>query len=213
MQSNGLTFYSAGTKGEGPNLVLLHGYGANGKDLLGLARLLAPCYALFPQAPIEMHKFFPHAFTWFPFNLEEFLEKDPFTLDRPPGLAEAAQQVLGALEELGLDPSQTVIGGFSQGSMVALEAVLQSQRPFKGLALFSSALLDAPHTKRLALSRTIAFFQSHGDEDPILPLAPAQRLFEVLEEAGWQGRFFGFKGGHEINDGVLKAFQEFLQSL
>ncbi len=87
------------------------------------------------------------------------------------------------LGELGdaLAPSKLVIGGFSQGAMLATDVALRSDIPLAGLCLFSGTLIaeqewvvSAPNRRGLRVSL------SHGQSDAILPFTAAERLRDFL---------------------------------
>ncbi|MFW5689640.1 MAG: alpha/beta hydrolase, partial [Spirochaetota bacterium] len=96
-----------------------------------------------------------------------------------------------------------VLGGFSQGSMVAVEAVLSAGVRPAGLIILSGALVARERWARLLreheeLVRGLPVFQSHGLDDPILPIAGARALGALLEEHGARREFTTFAGGHAI---------------
>src|SRR5260221_11214931 len=114
--------------GTGPVVILMHGFGAPGTDLVPLWRELSVPHDVrfvFPEAPLELD-FGGRA--WWPIDmarLQERFEKGAERLiaEVPAGIAEARCAVLALLEalerELSLVPETTVIGGFSQGAMLA----------------------------------------------------------------------------------------------
>ena len=92
----------------------------------------------------------------------------------PEGLAEARASVIGMLGELerALAPSQLVLGGFSQGAMLACDVALRTEIPLAGLALLSGTLIAVPEWAPLAPKRKgTRALVSHGQNDPILPFA------------------------------------------
>ena len=107
-----------------------------------------------------------------------------------------------------------MLGGFSQGAMVATDVTLASPNDVDGLVIWSGTLLDeAGWTKRAKDMEGRRFFQSHGGGDPVLPYALAQRLHDVLKTGGAQGQLMGFGGGHDIPVNVLRATAEFTKSV
>src|SRR6478735_2349298 len=134
--------------GTGPVVVLMHGYGAPGTDLVSLWRELAVPHEVrfvFPEAPLETD-FGGRA--WWPIDMirlqtERFSEggAERLMAEVPPGIDAARAAVLELLavleRDFGAVPEQTLIGGFSQGAMLATDVVLRSSRAFGGLALLS----------------------------------------------------------------------------
>ena len=56
-------------------------------------------------------------------------------------------------------------------------------------------------------------FQSHGDEDPVLPFESAEELRDLFVDNKWSVDWYGFQGGHEIPRAVIKACEKFLNRL
>lgn len=194
---NNLTIYEQGS-GERA-VIILHGYGANGRDLMSLSALFPDRRSLFPEGPHILDQFFIDAHAWFNINLDNLtFNHEEFN--------ESALQLVQAIKELKINPTKSVIGGFSQGAMMALEVARLMEEPFAGVALFSTT----PTNNHTYQGKKLRFFQSHGRHDSLLPFDRAKSLYNSLTEAGWQGKFVDFPGEHEIPDEVLTAFQEFV---
>jgi phospholipase/carboxylesterase len=104
-----------------------------------------------------------------------------------------------------------VLGGFSQGAMLACDVALRSARAPAGLVLFSGAPVDVPSWRQLAPARKgLPVLMSHGRSDPILPFAGGEYLRDLLREAGLSVDFIEWNGGHGIPDGVLERLGPFL---
>ena len=133
----------------------------------------------------------------------------------PEGLDEARGCVLAMLDdaekEFGLDPARTVIGGFSQGAMLACDVFLRDARAFAGLAMMSGTLVAAEEWKPLMARRAgKPALVAHGDADQLLQLGLAERLKDLLAAAGLDVRWVPFRGGHEIPPPVVAALGELL---
>lgn len=212
--------------GTGPLVVLLHGFGAPGTDLVPLYRELRPPEGTrfaFPEAPLELDLGVGESRAWWLIDmlkLEAALvrgELRDLTRDVPEGLAEAralVTEMLDALErELGVDGSRIVLGGFSQGAMLALDVALRTGRPLAGLALMSGTLLAEDEWLPLMPKRAgLPVLQSHGRMDPLLPFSIAERLRDELTKAGLAVKFIPFNGGHEIPGGALDGLDELLRT-
>jgi phospholipase/carboxylesterase len=214
--------------GEGPALVLLHGYGAPGTDLVPLWRQVeapASLRFVFPEAPLTVDVGFPgmSGRAWWHLDvmaLQERLARGPDSAlaaasEIPAGLDEAREAVLRLLDELSeryrVAPERVVLGGFSQGAMVACDAALRSRRPLAGLVLLSAAPVALTEWRRTAPLRAgLSVLQSHGRADPILPFAGAELLRDALTEAGLSVEFLAFNGGHGIPAGATTALGPFL---
>jgi len=134
--------------------------------------------------------------------------------DRPAGLGEAHKAVAGFIKGLDVPWGKLILGGFSQGAMVALEAVLKAPKMPRGLFILSGNLVDEAGVKKCVAARSgLPFFQSHGRQDPILGYEGAVRLEKVLVGAGLKGSLMPFQGGHELPVEVLGRLASFLSSL
>jgi phospholipase/carboxylesterase len=209
-------------KGSSPlTIVLLHGYGAPGDDLVGLASSIqAPAGStfVFPEAPLSLGDLSPlpiygDARAWWPIDvarLERAMargELRDLSRDEPEGLAPARRaldQMLAALEAEGA--SRIVLGGFSQGAMLALDVALHRARPPAALILMSGTLIAEPTwAPRLAGLVGVPIVLSHGRGDPLLPFEISERLRDQLAAAGAVVDWHPFAGGHEIPREVLDA--------
>ena len=213
--------------GEGPLVVLLHGFGAPGDDLVPLWRYLKvpeEVRFLFPAAPLNLDMGFGDAKAWWMLDMERITQArahgqwDTLSQEVPRGLPPARtqlQDVLSfALETLSVPSQSLVVGGFSQGAMLSTDLVLHSDIPFAGLALLSGSLI-AKHEwlARLPNRQGLPVFQSHGTDDPILAFSMAQQLREHIQTAGLPVSWIDFPGGHEIPIQVLEGLSTFLQAV
>ena len=169
-------------------VVFLHGYGANGADLLGLADPLGEHMpdTLFvaPDAP-ESIPGMPFGLQWFPIpwidgSSEEEAER---------GLNAAAEDLNAFLDALMVDedllPEQVVLFGFSQGTMMALHVAPRREDEVAGIVAFSGRLLAPELLKDETLSRPPVLLV-HGDADDVVPPQSLPQAAEALQEAGWQ---------------------------
>jgi phospholipase/carboxylesterase len=136
--------------------------------------------------------------------------------ETPKGLAEARERVVALLDEvsrrLGGDPKKTVLGGFSQGAMLACDIALRTDRPFAGLVLLSGTLLARQEWAPLMPKRKgLKVLQSHGRADPLLPFFLAEQLRDLLTQAGLSVEWVAFRGAHEIPEVVLTKLGTFLR--
>lgn len=202
--------------GSGPVVVLMHGYGAPGSDLVPLWRELPVAQDVrfvFPEAPLDLG-FGGRA--WWPIDMARLQDRfsesavDRLTAEVPEGIDSAREAVLGLLDVLARDfgaaPEKTVIGGFSQGAMLATDVVLRSERAFGGLAVLSGTLVS--HSEWLPLMsarRGLPVLQSHGRSDVVLPFAVAEQMRDELSAAGLAVEFVAFNGGHAIPGSALEG--------
>jgi phospholipase/carboxylesterase len=209
-------------------VVLCHGYGAPATDLVPLApELIAARPALapavrfvFPGAPLSLSAFgMPQARAWFHLPQEVLMGQernwDRFARAVPEGLPAARRALLGLLSELSvatkLPYGRMVLGGFSQGAMMATDVTLRLEEPPAGLCLLSGTMIcEDEWRKRAPVRRGLPVLQGHGRYDDILPLAPAERLRDLLTEAGLAVEFVPFDGPHTIAPEELERMAAFL---
>ena len=209
--------------GNGPVVVLLHGFGAPGGDLVPLGQALPVPEGtrfIFPEAPLELPWGYDSR-AWWLIDMEK-LERAMRTGaardlagDVPPGLLSAREHVASLLLEiegaLAAPAERVIIGGFSQGAMLACDVALRSARPPAGLVLMSSTILAEDEWLPLLPARAgLPVFMSHGTSDPLLPFAAAERLRGLLQDAGARVTWVPFRGAHEIPAAVLAALGRFL---
>ncbi len=211
--------------GNGPVVVLLHGFGAPGDDLVPLwPSLGAPpgTRFVFPEGPLSMAMGFGESRAWWMIDLEK-LARDlaagrprDASRETPKGLAEVRERIVALLDELprrlNADPKKIVLGGFSQGAMLSCDVALRTNRPFAGLVLMSGTLLARDEWVPLMPKRKgLRVLQSHGNADPLLPFFLAEQLRDYLTKAGLSVEWVGFRGAHEIPEVVLAKLGPFLR--
>ncbi|MCA9063109.1 MAG: hypothetical protein KDA96_08620 [Planctomycetaceae bacterium] len=199
-------------------VVLCHGFGAPGDDLVDIGSWLAEASDtiaqqfrfVFPAAPIDLAPFgMPGGRAWWPINMARLAEinqtqdYEKLTTIRPDGMTEAATTLNSAIAEMqrewNLNDSQLILGGFSQGAMVSTEVTLTLGRCPALLLLFSGTLLCRDEwTGRASAHPGCSVLQSHGTIDPVLPFGPAEQLRDLLLENGFAVTFHPFRGQHTI---------------
>ncbi|WNM61457.1 alpha/beta hydrolase [Candidatus Nitrospira neomarina] len=212
--------------GEGPLVVLLHGFGAPGDDLVALWRYLnvpEEVRFLFPAAPLQLSMGYGDARAWWMLDMERLNQAraqgqwEALSQEIPRGLPPARTQMQDVLslatETLSVPSSSVIVGGFSQGAMLATDLALHTDIPFAGLVLLSGTLIAKQEwITRLPNRQGLPVFQSHGTDDPILSFSMAQQLREHIQMAGLPVSWVEFRGGHEIPIQVLQGLGAFLQT-
>jgi len=210
--------------GHGPLVLLLHGFGAPGDDLLSLAdELDVPTGTRFviPEGPLTLSFGPSDARAWWLIDMARIAADRAagrirdLSNEIPRGLAPARETMLAFLKEVertfGADPRKTVLGGFSQGAMLSCDVMLQSDHPYAGLVQLSGNLLAQQIWGPLIPKRKgMPVFQSHGMQDEILPYVGAERLRDTLSQSGLAVEWHKFRGGHEIPGPVLQRLGVFL---
>lgn len=164
-------------------VILLHGYGSNGADLISLAPYWAkalPATAFVAPNAIEPVAEAPGGFQWFPIG-----QLDPHLMES--GARRAAQSVDRfidrELEGYGLSDSRLALVGFSQGTMMALHVGLRRARAPAAILGYSGLLVGARTIKEQMTSKP-PILLAHGDQDPVIPAAAMFDTAEALAAAG-----------------------------
>ena len=211
----------ASSKNSDRAVIMLHGYGANAFDLAPLQSLPGPLsqdhwYLVQAPLPLPMGPYEGRA--WFPIDMEERQmqamrgERFDFSEQIPPTLNEVSTQLQEFLNLVAPSHRKIVIGGFSQGGMMALDLAFHTKHNVEGLILLSTNPLAKSRWAK-AIETTPKWpwlFQSHGKQDPMLPYSNARELFDWLRPHSNAGRFVSFQGGHEIPQKVWNELGAFI---
>lgn len=195
-------------------VVLLHGYGSDGRDLISLGQFWRDSFPdtmfVAPNAP-QVCGGNPFGYEWFPLDLER--DRD---LSRLTG-AETASPVIAAFladlwAQTGLGPADTILSGFSQGAMMALYTGLRLPEPLKGIVSFSG-LVISPEKLQAELASRPPVLLIHGDLDDVVPVAGSQAALPVLTGLGIDAALHISPGtGHSIAQDGLDAATAFLRT-
>ncbi len=169
-------------------VVFLHGYGANGADLLGLADPLAEHLpdTLFvaPDAP-EACPGAPWGFQWFPIPWIDGSSEE----ESMAGMNRAVEDLNAFLDALMVDedllPEQVVLFGFSQGTMMSLHVAPRREDAVAGVVAFSGRLLS-PELLADDVKCRPPVLLVHGDQDDVVPIQSLPEAAEALQGAGWK---------------------------
>ena len=191
-------------------VLLLHGYGADGNDLIGLAPAWAPAMpdALFvsPNAPFPCEGA-PFGRQWFGI----YGRDDEMRL---AGLRAASAMVDAFIDDLlhetGVAPGALTLAGFSQGTMLALHAGPRRAEPLAGILGYSGRLL-APELLASELRSRPPVALIHGEMDELVPYSSMAEAAAALDEAGFAVETHGRPGlGHGIDPAGLQAGLAFM---
>ncbi|SDE61216.1 phospholipase/carboxylesterase [Paracoccus isoporae] len=195
-------------------VVFLHGYGADGADLLGLADVLGPHLpdtAFFaPDAP-ERSAGNPFGKQWFPIPWMDGSTEE----QARASMAQSVDDINAFLDQVlsseGIAPARLAVVGFSQGTMMALHVVPRRAEPVAGIVGFSGRLLVPELLAAEARSKPPVLLL-HGDQDPVVPFTDLAKAEAGLSAAGFEVATHVMAGTpHGISqDGLLAALQ-FLQ--
>lgn len=223
----GLTSVVVGPANARVTCVMLHGFGAPGDDLVALAGELdggRDVRYVFPAAPLELGGLYGEARAWWLLDLAKLEQelRSGAPRDRrseiPDGLPIAREHVSRLLDQVtarfDVQPGTLVLGGFSQGAMLALDVALHRQTPPAALILMSGTLVaESEWAPRMATLAKVPVVLSHGKHDMLLPFSIAELLRDRLREAGAIVEWVPFVGGHEIPRAVLGAASTLITAL
>lgn len=191
-------------------VILVHGYGANGRDLIGLAPEWAKhapeALFLAPDAPDPVPGV-PGGRQWFPIT-----QLDPRLLAE--GLRHAAPSLERLIErereKAGLQPKDVALMGFSQGAMLVLDIAMRRPGVCAGVLAYSGALLTPPAATGDGLP---PIFLAHGDSDPTVPPEAFLAALDQLSAAGARVQWrFEPNVGHGIAPEGLEAGGRFMKA-
>lgn len=223
----------AGTKSPQAAVILCHGYGAPGDDLIGIGHhvlgmeegLADRVRFIFPEAPISLEAAgIPGGRAWWPLRVSDLVELaesgdfESIVRSIPDGMDESRDLVLEVVhqvcEETSLPLSKIILGGFSQGAMQMADVVFHLEENPAALFQMSGTLIALDRWKELSPNRKgMKAIQSHGKMDPILPFVAAEWLREFLLESGIEVEFMPFMGPHMIPGPVLFRLKELIDEV
>ena len=195
-----------GKEAENRAIILLHGYGSHMGDLAGLAQTIGDNKYMFfcPNAPIEIDiGYGQKGYSW-------------YAMEQSAGTARVDEAIVyldATLTEItsrfNINRTDLVIGGFSQGGMLAIHAGLASGITFKGVIAMSAKLVS----ESSIISTQTPVFISHGSNDQVVSVNEGRRARDVLENAGHIVTYREYPMAHEINSVCLKDLNTWLNAL
>ncbi len=200
--------------GRAEQLVLfLHGVGADGNDLFGLApyfqEILPGALFVSPDAPFS--------FDMGPFGYQWFSLRDMSPRARIEGVKGAAPIIDAFIDEklieLGLGEDKLLLIGFSQGAMMALHVGLRRERRIAGIISYSGMLAGEELLAAEIKSRPPVLL-THGDADPVLPVAAIGQAEAALKAAGVTVEAHVRPAlAHGIDDECIRLGRDFVKGL
>ncbi len=193
-------------------MLLIHGYGADERDLGGIMSYLDPegrFLTILPRGPIAA----PPGFAWY----DIAATVGETSADSDSGFMTALDELDDLLDEVcaarGLARHEAVVSGFSQGGALALALGLRVSdraRP-AGILAMSTYLPDDPGlTYDLVAAKDVPILVQHGTDDPLIPLARGRAAAETLIAAGLPVTFQQYPMGHQVAMESMSAAHEWL---
>jgi len=194
-------------------VILLHGVGSDGDELIGFApyfqKILPDALFISPHAPFAFDMA-PEGYQWF--SLQDM------TPEARLGGIQTAAPILDAfidaqLARAGLGDDQLALIGFSQGTMMALHVGLRRASPVAGI-LGYSGMLVGPELLADAIRSRPPVFLAHGDADDVVPVSSLAGAIAGLEAVGISAGHHTSPGlGHGLDDGGVSKGMEFLAKI
>ena len=195
-------------------VVFLHGYGADGADLLGLAEPLAPhmpntvFYA--PNAP-EVCATNPSGFQWFPIPWIDGSSEEAAEQSMAQSVVDLNAYLDAAMEEEGLRPEEVILFGFSQGTMMSLHVAPRREDPVAAIVAFSGRLLQ-PESLEDEVKSKPPILLVHGDQDDLVPIQSMGEAGDKLTEQEFEVYAHVMEGtGHGIAPDGLNVALAFMR--
>jgi phospholipase/carboxylesterase len=187
-------------------LVLFHGRGADENDLYPLLDILDPERRLLGVTPRGPFSFPPGGAHWYALREVGFPDRDTF-LDT---YKKAGAWLDGFLEEHGIGHDQTVLGGFSQGGVMAYSFSLGSGRPRPAATIALSSFIPTVEGFEFDLSEIPPVAIGHGVYDPIIPVEFGRRARALLEQVGASLLYREYPLPHAIDPSFLLELRGWL---
>lgn len=190
-------------------VIFVHGYGADGSDLLGMSGPLAPhlpgTVFYSPDAPQRCTNN-PMGYQWFPIPWLDGSSEADAEAGMKAAVADLNAFIDRVLTDERLSPSALALVGFSQGTMISLHVAPRRQEPLAGIVGFSGRLLAPERLEAETLSKPPVLL-IHGDADEMVLVSDLPMAADALTKAGFETYAHICKGlGHGIdNDGLSMA--------
>jgi phospholipase/carboxylesterase len=198
-------------------VIWMHGLGADGWDFVPIVRELPLSDDLelrfvFPHAPVRpvtINNGFKMR-AWY-----DISQNDIARLPDEAGIRESQAAVVRLIDrekERGIDPARIVLAGFSQGGAIALQTGLRHPEKLAGIVALSTylPLEDSLDREAAAANKATPIFMAHGTQDPIVPLALAERSHEALRQRGYNVEWHSYPMPHAVCAEEVEALGNFL---
>jgi phospholipase/carboxylesterase len=213
------TYTHSLVSGEKPDsmVVMLHGLGANGQDLIGLARYweraLPRTVFVSPDAPFPCDmspEWMENSFQWF--SLRDW---SPVSIEKG---VKAAEPILNEYidkmrDHYDLKDEKVALVGFSQGTMMSLYAAPRRKEKIAGIVGYSGALVGGDGLSGAGIQKPPVLLV-HGEADSVVPVSAYRDARQILAQNGFSVSGHTTPGlDHSIDDEGIEAAADFLQQV
>ena len=194
-------------------IIILHGYGANMKDLVSLSENIGDGKSIFvfPNAPFEFQLSYQlYGYAWiFPPTMD--------SEEMPESMMDSMRKLMVAVEMLIEDYKiklpNVILGGFSQGAMMSASLGLIRPDIFKGIFMLSGMLLGESHlASKIESDNDQRVFISHGEFDSLVPFSNLNKIVKFLESYGYSPEFHKYPMGHELSLQSINDLRKWINS-
>jgi phospholipase/carboxylesterase len=187
-------------------VIWLHGLGADGYDFVPFARALGLAerglQVVLPHAarrPVTVNRGYVMR-AWYDLRDPDFARAPDET-----GLRVSIARIATLLDDLtarGVPSNRVVLGGFSQGGVIALETGLRHPRRLAGVVALSTylALPEALDREAAAVNQGLAIFMGHGDQDPLIPPQLGEESAHRLQRLGYAVELRRYPMAHSVSE-------------
>ncbi|MBK15640.1 MAG: hypothetical protein CL770_02995 [Chloroflexi bacterium] len=196
-----------------PIVILLHGFGASMRDLIGMVSYLncQPCIYIFPNAPIDLK-------ISYSFDGYAWINPPDQPTDEGLKLLSNSLDILidEIIEKYNVKENHVVIGGFSQGGMLSYWYGLQHPQKFKGIICLSGKLIFEDkffqNLKHKITDQRI--YIEHGTQDNIISIFDARKARDLLRKNGFENlEYYESEIAHSISDSTYPRLSRWLNNI
>jgi phospholipase/carboxylesterase len=206
------SFYIAPEEGNPDSVIIfIHGYGANGRDLIGLSHdwkgQFPNTVFVSPDAPFECEAS-PFGRQWF--SLADYTHE---AMEREIQIAwkHLNRYIDNVIAHFGIVEQKIVLCGFSQGTMMALHTIMKRETKCAGLLGYSGRLLDHDLVKETK-NKDVPIHLIHGSADPVVPVEEWDTAMTLLGDNGFTATGYKSKGlAHNIDLNGIESGASFIK--
>lgn len=195
-----------------PLLILLHGYGSNEMDLIGMKEALpSSLLILSVRAPLTVGQ---NSFQWFRRETINGISGGNKE-DLKNSVAKIRLFITGAIKKYHVNAGQVYLSGFSQGAMMCYEVGLTTPSLLRGIAPLSGKIFESlkPQIKTDAALKNLRIFIGHGDADNRVKYSFAEQANNYLKQIGLTPSFHTYKNmKHAVSPEELKDLNNWLKA-
>tara|TARA_B100001094_G_C17930707_1_gene670602 strand:+ start:16 stop:675 length:660 start_codon:yes stop_codon:yes gene_type:complete len=189
-----------------PLLILLHGYGSNEADMLGLGPYFdereVNCVSV--RAPFQLDT---GGFAWF--DIERLPDKIRFDYDQAMKSLILLNELVRVLK-IEFESERVIIAGFSQGATMAMASGFKTPKDYSGIVALSGLCSKQMFPADPTLLTGLPVFVSHGIQDEVIPIQQARDSKNLLSSLPVALDYFEYEMQHTISSECLSQLQNWI---